>query len=229
MKVLTVSGISKAFDDRVVVDSLSLDIDDCEIVGLIGPPNSGKTTALRIIAGLVAPDRGTVTVRGTRVSPGTRSNEIAFCDGKSALWSGLTCAEHLLVCANVIGLPRKVAANRAKELLHELAIDDCHDRRIEAINAIERQRLEIATQLLAQPSILLLDEPCVHTDDEASREILFECLNEIASHRSLLITAQNADCRLHHRAISLVEGSLGPIMRDDPADSVIIECGPIVH
>jgi ABC-2 type transport system ATP-binding protein len=223
MRVLAVHELCKSFDDRTIVDSLSFELNEGEIVGLIGPSGAGKTTVLAMIAGQIEPDAGSIWLRDRRLAPLEKRAEIALCGQSAKTWQGLTCAEQLLVCANILGLGRKAAAARAKDVLRLLALIDCHDRRVESMTPIELCRLQIAAALLAEPAVLLLDEPCAF-DEERSYELFCECIREISTTTVVLLASEQSDPQILHRAIRVEDGFSEPLTRLDPPDSTVIEC-----
>jgi ABC-2 type transport system ATP-binding protein len=151
--------VCKSFGPRQVLHSLSLSVAPGEIVGLLGPNGSGKTTTLRLMAGFYTPDSGRVTVRGQEPAPGRGNADIGYLPERAPLYDALTVMQYLEFGAGV-----KVAGGaRARRQAIERAIDG-FDLQAVAGSAIgrlskgQRQRVGLAQAVLNDPPVLLLDE-----------------------------------------------------------------------
>lgn len=163
--MLTVDGVTVAFDGRTVLDHLSLDVGTGEIVALLGPSGSGKSTLLRVIAGLHVPDGGRVCWDGddlAGVPPHRRGIGLVFQD--------LQLFPHKDVAANVaFGLrmqrtARAVTERRVSELLALVGLPGFEHRRVATLSGGEAQRVALARALAPEPRVLLLDEPLAALD-----------------------------------------------------------------
>ncbi len=165
--MLEVDGVSVRFGDRVVLDDVSLTVNDSEIVGLLGPSGCGKSTLLRVIAGLQPIERGVVRWDGkdlVDVAAHARSFGFVFQDQQ--------LFPHMDVAANV-GFGLKVArtakpdiAKRVAELLELVGLPGYERRSIATLSGGEGQRVALARALAPQPRLLLLDEPFSALDRE---------------------------------------------------------------
>lgn len=151
--------VCKSFGPRQVLHSLSLAVRPGEIVGLLGPNGSGKTTTLRLMAGFYTPDSGRITIRGREPAPGRGNADIGYLPERAPLYDALTVMQYLEFSAGV-----KVAGGaRARRQAIERAIDG-FDLQAVAGNAIgrlskgQRQRVGLAQAVLNDPPVLLLDE-----------------------------------------------------------------------
>ncbi|QVQ54887.1 ATP-binding cassette domain-containing protein [Spiractinospora alimapuensis] len=161
--MIEVSGLSKRFGDVKAVDGLSFDVRPGAVTGFLGPNGSGKSTTMRMILGLVKPDTGTATI-GTRpyaTLPSPTRTVGAVLDTARA-HPAMTCADHLRLYARFGGHP-PTAVDRAAGLT---GVDSFADRRTRALSTGMRQRLALATALLGDPDVLLLDEPANGLDPQ---------------------------------------------------------------
>ena len=166
---IALTNIARRFDRRQVLRGLSLTVEPGTFLGLLGDSGSGKTTTLRIIAGLERPDQGTVELDdkvmddGRRfVPPDRRGAGLVFQD--LALWPHLTAAEHLDLIARPLRLSRENRRARVDRWLERCRLTDCRRRRPDQLSGGEQQRLALARTLLPEPSVLLLDEPFTGCD-----------------------------------------------------------------
>lgn len=151
--------VCKSFGPRQVLHSLSLSVAPGEIVGLLGPNGSGKTTTLRLMAGFYTPDSGRVTVRGQEPAPGRGNADIGYLPERAPLYDALTVMQYLQFGAGV----KVPGGARARRQAIERAIDG-FDLQAVAGSAIgrlskgQRQRVGLAQAVLNDPPVLLLDE-----------------------------------------------------------------------
>ncbi|WP_239312196.1 ABC transporter ATP-binding protein [Plantactinospora mayteni] len=158
-----VSGLTKRFGAVTAVRELSFTVRPGAITGFLGPNGAGKTTTMRMILGLVRPTSGTATIGGRRYRDLDRPSDIvgAVFDA-SAFHPGHTARDHLRTYAAMGGYPD----GRVDELLRLLGLSDAAHRRTRTFSTGMRQRLNLATALLGDPSVLLLDEPGNGLDPE---------------------------------------------------------------
>jgi ABC-type multidrug transport system ATPase subunit len=145
--LLEARGISHAFRRRPVLHGASLAIGGGTIAGVVGENGTGKTTLLRILAGLLAPDEGDVRVAG----------RLGYCPQGTDLFELLTVREHLRLFAGALDLPSR--EDHAERLLARLALRPHADTLVRDASGGTRQKLNLALALLGDPDVLLLDEP----------------------------------------------------------------------
>jgi len=159
--VLTLRDVGKRYRRRVVLDGLDLTLDRGEIVGLLGPNGSGKTTTLRIAAGLLWPDRGAVEVAGEPLTPDHPAlrTRIGYLPERVPLYDPMTVRSYLDFVAGVRGLPAAPRRAAVADALTAFDLEGVAARVIGHLSKGFRQRIGLAQALIAAPDVLLLDEP----------------------------------------------------------------------
>ncbi len=188
--MIEMTGVTKRFDDAPVLDRLDLHVPDGGLLALLGPSGSGKSTVLRIIAGLEAPDAGTLRLDGrdaAGMTPGER--RIGFVFQGYALFAHMTAAENIAFGLRVMRRPQRPsrAGIRAEvtRLLSVVRLDGLGGRLPSQLSGGQCQRVALARALAIRPRILLLDEP-FGALDRAVRDELRGELRRV--HRELGIT-----------------------------------------
>jgi ABC-2 type transport system ATP-binding protein len=171
--VLECSGLEKSFGSRVAVDGIGFQIPEGEIYGLLGPNGAGKTTTMRMVCGLLAPDRGTVTVAGRSVQDDLAvKGLIGYVPQEVALYPDLTARENLTFLGRLYRMGRRTLAARVDEALETTDLSDRRDERVDSFSGGMKRRLNIAAGLLNHPKLLVLDEPTVGVDPQSRHAIL---------------------------------------------------------
>lgn len=183
--MISASNVSKSFGRKTVVRDLSFKVSAGEVVGLLGPNGSGKTTMVRLLSGVLRPDSGAVSVDGrdpiaegeaVRMATGVLTESADFYRNMSALGN-------LRFFADIYG-----AADRARpeQLLEQFGLADDRDRSVGTFSTGMRKRLGLAKALLHEPSVLFLDEPTNGLDPEGTRMVL-ESIRQLNSRRPTTI------------------------------------------
>jgi polar amino acid transport system ATP-binding protein len=182
---LEIRGVTKSFSPgrdpavrRTVLDNLSLDVEFPHVLALLGPSGGGKSTLLRVIAGLERPDSGTVLINGEKVP----DREPALRDYRRTLgvvFQAFNLFPHMTVLRNVMlplvevhGIDRSTAQDRSMEVMERLGIADQAAKLPAQLSGGQRQRVAIARALAAKPRFLLFDEPTSALDPEMTAEVL---------------------------------------------------------
>jgi sulfate transport system ATP-binding protein len=152
--------LTKSFGSHRVVDDVSFEVSSGEFVALLGPSGGGKSTVLRIVAGLEHPDEGSVVVRGRDVTHDrTQDRELGFVFQHYALFKHMTVRQNVAFGLEVRKAPRREIDARVDELLVLVQLDGLGDRRPAQLSGGQRQRVALARALAPRPSVMLLDEP----------------------------------------------------------------------
>lgn len=156
------------------VDGLTFRVGAGQIYGLLGPNGAGKTTTLRMLSGLMAPTSGSARMAGFDV--GTQPNEVkrvlGFLTANTGLYQRLNPRELIVYFAELHGMERRAAHARADELIARLNIADFAELRCGALSTGQKQRVNIARALVADPPVLIMDEPTLGLDVLSNRVIL---------------------------------------------------------
>jgi len=153
-------GVGKSFGSLRALDDLSLSVEKGEIVGLLGPNGSGKTTTLRILSGYLQPDRGEVLVCGERPqSPAARARvRIGYLPEKPPVYDALPVTGYLDFVAGARGLDRRARRAEIEQALADYDLESVRNRRIGTLSKGFRQRVALAQATIGDPEVLLLDE-----------------------------------------------------------------------
>lgn len=232
---IDVRGINKHFGDKHVVRDLALQLKEGEIYGFLGPNGSGKTTSIRMICGLLTPDSGTGTCLGYDVL--TQSAEIkkhvGYMTQKFSLWDDLTIAENLDFVARMFGMKNRRQA--VQHSLEELGLASRQHQLAGTLSGGWKQRLALASCLLHEPRLLLLDEPTAGVDPKARRDFWEEIHRLSAAGITILVSTHYMDeAERCHRLAYIAYGNL---LVSGTADEIIasqrlstwVLSGPAVH
>lgn len=165
--MLDVRDIRVRFGDRDVLRDVSLRVDDHEVVALLGPSGIGKSTLLRVVAGLLVPDAGSVWLDGddlTDVPPHRRRIGLMFQDEQ--LFPHLDVAANIGFGPRMAGADRATVARRVETLLTLVGLEGFGGRRVTTLSGGEAKRVALARALAPEPAVLLLDEPLTGLDRE---------------------------------------------------------------
>jgi ABC-2 type transport system ATP-binding protein len=188
--VLEARDLVKRFGDREALRGVSIAAAAGELVAVIGPNGAGKTTLLSILAGIQKPDEGTIS---------KAPSEIGWVPQQAALYSKLTVAENLRLFARLEKCPDPEAA--VALMLDQTGLGDRADDQVSTLSGGNRQRVNIAIGLLAEPDVLLLDEPSTSLDPR-QREKLWEFILGLAAGGTTVVysthNVQEADRHAHH-------------------------------
>jgi sulfate/thiosulfate transport system ATP-binding protein len=173
---IQINGVAKRFGDFVAVDNVDLEIATGELLALLGPSGSGKTSLLRIIAGLEAPDAGTISFHGDDATDThARDRQVGFVFQHYALFGHMTIFENvafgLRVRPRSQRLPEKDIKARVDKLLQLVQLDWLADRFPSQLSGGQRQRIALARALAVEPRVLLLDEPFGALDAKVRQEL----------------------------------------------------------
>ena len=184
-------GRDRAPEPFVAGDGVSFAVQSGEIFGLLGPNGAGKTTTIRMLSTLLEPTDGTATIAGydiVRQATQVRQSLGAVLTGERSIYWKLTGRENLEYFAALYHLPPAVAKRQIVELLDRLELANKADEYVERYSSGMKQRLAIAKALLANPPVLLLDEPTVGLDPQSARNLRDLILEARDEGRTVLLT-----------------------------------------
>lgn len=166
-------GLTRRFGDLTAVDRLSFSIQPGELFGLVGPDGAGKTTTLRMLAGVLRPTSGDAFLGGESVSrdPEAVKRGIAYMSQRFGLYTDLTVLENLAFYADLYQVPREDRPARLERLFHFSGLSPFQDRLAGQLSGGMKQKLGLSCALIHQPEILLLDEPTFGVDPISRRDL----------------------------------------------------------
>ena len=170
---ISVTGLTRRFDDLTAVDRLDFAVRRGELFGLVGPDGAGKTTTLRMLAGVLRPTAGDAVLEGVSVvrSPEGVKDEIAYMSQRFGLYADLTVMENLDFYADLYRVPRAERAMRLERLFHFSNLGPFKNRLAGKLSGGMKQKLGLSCALIHQPKILLLDEPTFGVDPISRRDL----------------------------------------------------------
>ncbi|MGH4022100.1 MAG: ATP-binding cassette domain-containing protein [Pseudonocardiaceae bacterium] len=193
--MIEMTGIGKRFGATDALDGLSLRVDAGTIVGLLGPNGAGKTTTIEVLSTLTRPDHGTARVAGydVRSEPAAVRSVIGLTGQFAALEENMTARENLILFGRLLKLGKAGARARAAELLARFDLAEVADRRVKTFSGGTRRRLDLAVSMLAEPTVLFLDEPTTGLDPR-SRVALWDMVRELRDQgMTILLTTQHLE------------------------------------
>lgn len=181
MSQIVLKNIDKFYGSNHVLKNLNLTVNDGEFMTLLGPSGCGKTTTLRVIAGLEKPQNGTIEMDGHLVvnakelyfeDPGKRGMNLVF--QSYALWPHMTVFQNVAFVLNVQKVPKEETKRRVMDALERMRIEQYADRYPSELSGGQQQRVALARALVAEPALLLLDEPLSNLDAKLRESMRFE-------------------------------------------------------
>ncbi|HET7344023.1 MAG TPA: ABC transporter ATP-binding protein [Methylomirabilota bacterium] len=211
MAALELDGLGRRFGSVVAVDGLSLDIPCGELFGIVGPDGAGKTTTLRMLAGILPPTAGDARVAGhsIRSTPEAVKDRIAYMSQRFGLYGDLTVHENLDFYADLFEVPPAERRARIARLLAFSNLAGFQDRLAEKLSGGMKQKLGLACALIHTPEIVLLDEPTNGVDPVSRRDfwrILYDMLKDGVT--IVMATAYLDEAERCHRVALLHRGRL---------------------
>ena len=223
--MITVSGLTKKYGDRAVVDDVSFELESGTVTGFLGPNGAGKTTTMRMVTGLVPASSGTALVNGrpyaSLPNPGAVMGTLLDA---GAVHPGRTGRTHLRLLADTIGVPSR----RVGEVLELVGLTDAAGRRIGGYSLGMRQRLGIAAALLADPPVLMFDEPANGLDPEGIRWMR-DLLRGHAARGGTVLLSSHLLGEVEHTVDRLLVIGGGRIVADGPIGTLLSSGGAIVR
>jgi ABC-2 type transport system ATP-binding protein len=206
---IDVRNITKSFDGKVVVNNLSLTVEQGEIYGFLGPNGSGKTTFIRMLCGLLKPDSGSGQCLGLDVIKDAAriKTRVGYMAQRFSLYGDLSVRENLDFMARVYGVPdRKAVVARTVE---RMSLGPYADQLAQTLSGGWKQRLALAASLIHGPELLLLDEPTAGVDPKARRDFWDE-VHELAGQglTALISTHYMDEAERCHRLAYIAYGDL---------------------
>ncbi len=231
--ILQVENLTKRFGEIVAVDHLSFEVEPGEIFGLLGPNGAGKTTTIRMILDILPPDEGHITVLGH--PPGAAQHRVGYLPEERGLYRNRKVLETLVYLAELKGMDREAARQRAMALLERMGLEDRAESKVRDLSRGMQQRLQVIASVVHDPELVFLDEPFQGLDPvnvERVKEFITDLQREgktvvLSTHQMNLVEALCNRILLIHRGHSVLYGPLGEIKRQFAPHAVRVQASAI--
>ncbi len=213
--MIKTSGITKAYGDLKVLKGIDIEVNEREVVAVVGASGAGKTTLLQIIGTLDRPDSGTIYYNGTDISrlkgkqlANFRNGNIGFVFQFHQLLPEFTALENVCIPAYIAGKSKTESEKRASELLCFLNLSDRLEHKPSELSGGEQQRVAVARALVNSPSVILADEPSGNLDTENKRELhkLFFRLRDTFGQTIIIVTHDRELAGMSDRILQIKDG-----------------------
>lgn len=215
--MLAAKGIEKKYGNLPVLKGVDIQIEKGEVVSIVGSSGAGKSTLLHILGTLDRPDKGEVTLNGTRIDKlkgkalaRFRNKHIGFIFQFHHLLPEFTALENVCIPGWIAGNKRKATEERAKELLGILGLGARLENKPSQLSGGEQQRVAIARALINQPDIIMADEPTGNLDSANARDLhqLFTDLSKKYNQTFLIVTHNEELAKLSNRILQMKDGKM---------------------
>jgi lipopolysaccharide export system ATP-binding protein len=227
MNLLEAKDLVKIYDDRAVVDGVSVTIGHRNIVGLLGRNGAGKTTTFRMIMGMITPNAGVVTFDGTDITSLPMFKRarlgIGYLSQEPSIFQRLSVRDNLYAILETMAITSQQRKQRADELIERFGLTEVDKSQGRFLSGGERRKLEIARAMVTEPSLILLDEPFSGVDPITVQDLQNDIRQLVATGVSILITDHNVERTLevvnkayiiHHGKV-LAEGTPAQIIQNE--------------
>ena len=208
MPVIVTHDLTRVFGDYTAVDHLNLSVPRGAIYGFIGSNGSGKSTAIRMICGILPPTSGTAFVLGcdTAVHPERVRQSLGYMSQRFSLYTNMTVRENMMFYGGLYGLTRTERRTRTEEVLVRMQLTEKADVLAGGLSGGQKQRLALGCAILHRPALLVLDEP-TSAVDPTSRRLFWNLLSEMAGteRTTIFVTTHFMDEAEHCDAIAFLQ------------------------
>ena len=190
---VSLTHVSKAFKKQQVLKDVDLQIENNEIFGMIGPSGAGKTTLIRLIIGAIAADEGSIKIGNISIPSLDALNIIGYMPQNDALYGDLSGYDNLMFFGRMYGIKEAKLKEKAHEVLRLVDLESDSDKKVGLYSGGMKKRLSLAVALLAEPELLILDEPTVGVDPILRRKIWEQFRELKAQGKTIIITTHVMD------------------------------------
>lgn len=219
MKVIEVSNLTKRFGSFTAVDNISFSVEKGEIFGFLGANGAGKTTAMKMLCGLLKPTSGKGVVAGYDINRESEKIKasIGYMSQRFALYEDLKVWENIRLYAGIYGVPEKEATARTESMLEELGLEHERDSLVKSLPLGWRQKLAFSVSIFHSPSIVFLDEPTGGVDPVTRRQFWEMIYKASAQGITIFVTTHYMDeAEYCNRVSIMVDGRIDAL--DSPSN-----------
>ncbi len=230
---LDIKNLRKTFNEKAAVDNLNLSLPRGEFYAFLGANGAGKTTSMRMIGGLLAPDSGSINVYGINVgeNPQEAKRLMAWLPDEPLLYDKLSPIEYLEFVAGLWQVEHNIAAKRAEDLLKRFDLWDVREHRCEGFSRGMKQKTAIAGALLHDPKLLLMDEPFSGLDAAIARDLKDLLQEKCKEGATIILTTHIMEIAqklankigIIHKGVLLSEGTLDEIRHEQKMPDASLE------
>lgn len=219
-------GLVKTFGSTRALDGIDLQIPQGTVLGLLGPNGAGKTTAVRILSTLLRPDAGRAQVAGVDVltDPHGVRGKIGLAGQYAAVDANLTGFENLYMIGRLYGMSRRQAQSRARALITRFRLDEAAERTAKTYSGGMRRRLDLAGALVANPEVVMLDEPTTGLDPRGRLDTWEVIAELVADGAGVLLTTQYLE-EADHLADTIAVIDRGRVIARGTSDELKAQVG----
>ena len=231
MLAVEVNHITKTYGDRAVVNDVSFNASQGEILGLIGPNGAGKTTTIRMIMDIIKPDAGDIKIKGEKLTEDSK-NHIGYLPEERGLYRKVNVIDSIVYFASLKGMDSQTARKRADDLLKRVDMLPHKNKKIEELSRGMGQIIQVIVTVIHNPDLIILDEPTAGLDPvnaQLLKDMMVELRNQgktviMSTHRMNEIEEMCDRIVMINKGQVVLYGGLAEIKSKFRNNSVIIEC-----
>lgn len=236
--VISVRGLTKRFGSLAAVDDVTMTIRRGQVHGFIGPNGSGKTTAIRMMCGLMDPTSGTVTVLDMPVPEKAAEvrRHVGYMTQRFSLYEDMTVRENMRFLCRINGIRGKRLKSRIEEVLDQFNLEPLADKRVGPMSGGQKRRIALGAAVLTEPELLILDEPTSEVDPNTRGEMWEHFFKLAQSGTTLLVSTHLMDEaeRCHHLTIMnrgkvVADGTVRQLKDELPARVLQVDGEEVTH
>ncbi|RLC75680.1 MAG: sodium ABC transporter [Chloroflexi bacterium] len=233
--VIRVRDLLKRYNTVIAVNKLSFEVEEGEVFGLLGPNGAGKTTTIRIIMDILKPDEGEVEVLGGH--PSEAKEKVGYLPEERGLYKNLKVLETLVYLAELKGVPRALARERAMALLEKVDLAEWASKKVKELSRGMQQKVQFIASLVHDPKVIFLDEPFQGLDPvnvEIIKRFIAELHREgktivLSTHQMNLVEALCDRILLINKGQAVLYGPLREIKKQYAPNAILVRAPELPH
>jgi len=187
MAIIELTDISKSYNNTQVINNISFSVNQGEIFGLLGPNGAGKTTILRMVLDIIKSDSGSIKVFDSTLDYAAK-DRIGYLPEERGLYKTTKITEHLVYLAQLKGIPKKQAQEKAEDLLRLIGMYDHKDKKVEELSKGMQQKIQFIAAIIHDPDIIVVDEPFSGLDPVNTRLIINILLEQKKAGKTIILS-----------------------------------------